>query len=148
CGEKIRLATTQRGKPWSVDIERLGFRCRTVVLMLLLVALMLLWCSAAIADRYGPSTDEQLTVFPAGPTAVMLVHGGWWTTQTRDVELEAEARWLQGRGITVYDVGYPQCKARGCVFPVEVEAIERATRYAQRRTSGRLSLIGGSAGGT
>ena len=121
--------------------------------LIALLAVFGIFCAAnstlatAQIIHYGPLPEEVLTTFPAGEPTVVLVHGGYWQHQKRVTELKATAEMLQGQGFTVVDVDYPQAKEEGqTVFPLEPEAVERATEWALRH-SRHVVMLGESAGG-
>jgi len=106
-------------------------------------------CAVATAKivHYGPLPEEVLTTFPAGEPTVVLVHGGYWEHQTRVTELKGTAKVLQKEGFTVVDVDYPQATEEGqTVFPLEPEAVERATEWALGHSQ-HIVMLGESAGG-
>jgi acetyl esterase/lipase len=107
--------------------------------------------------RYGPSPSEQLAVYdPPNPVAtVVLVHGGGWVHQssTSKPALGQEASALQSAGFAVFDVNYDQATETQRAFPLEVEDIVAATRFAIAHAAeyggdpNNVVLIGNSAGG-
>jgi len=121
-------------------------------------------CSAAFAAAppiykgisYGPSSGEKGTVYAAakpGATVVVLVHGGGWRTQTNEIEESSEARSLQLKGFTVFDINYDQDSPTTLAFPLEVAEVQTAIEWIIARAStyngnaANVVLLGGSSGG-
>lgn len=131
--------------------------------MLAVVAALLVAAASANASvtvteiHYGPGPAEQLSVYdPPTPVAtVVLVHGGGWVYQSSPTRpaLGQEAKTLQSAGFAVFDPNYPQATETQRAFPVQVEAIVRATEYAIAHASeyggdpNNVILVGDSAGG-
>jgi acetyl esterase/lipase len=105
---------------------------------------------------YGPSPGEKGTVFAAakpGATVVVLVHGGGWRTQTNEIEESAQAKSLQLKGFTVFDINYDQDSPTTVAFPLEPAEVETAIEWiiaraaAYNGNASNVVLLGGSSGG-
>jgi acetyl esterase/lipase len=105
---------------------------------------------------YGPSAGEKGTVFPStkpGSTIVVLVHGGGWRTQLYEIEDAPQAKALQLKGYTVFDIDYDQDSPTVRAFPLEVGEVAAATRWiighaaSYNGNAANVVLVGGSAGG-
>ena len=105
---------------------------------------------------YGPSAGEKGTVFAsatAGSPIVVLVHGGGWRLQGKEIEESTQAKALQLQGFTVFDVNYDQDSPTTPAFPLQVEEIETAVRWIVSNAAKyhgnetNVVMLGGSAGG-
>jgi acetyl esterase len=125
----------------------------------LLAAIVLAGCGSAdphaITVRYGSSALEVLDAYRAAePNAplVVLVHGGGWATNKRQL-LTGEAASLSRAGFAVFNVDYRLDSPSERAFPMEVEDVEAATRWAIAHATAfnanpaKVVLVGGSAGG-
>jgi arylformamidase len=108
--------------------------------------------SCELGVRYGPTREEYLDIFPAGPGAPLhlFIHGGYWRRFSAR-EFSFVARPLVAAGITTLVVNYALCPA------VTIDEIVRQTRaavawaWANSRHFGgdrdRITVSGHSAGG-
>jgi arylformamidase len=105
-----------------------------------------------LAVRYGPTLEEHLDIFPAGPGAPVhiFVHGGYWRRfAARDFGWVAEP--LVARGVTAVVVNYALCPTVS--LSEIVRQVRAAIAWCQLRIEGhggdptRMTLSGHSAGG-
>jgi acetyl esterase/lipase len=134
--------------------------------MPLTAVLMLLAAATANADgpvvkevHYGTaSPEQQMKVYePDEPGAriVVLVHGGGWNQQKLPNEYmdAGQAEALTDEGFSVFDINWRQDSSTVRAFPMEVEDVVSATRYAiEHATEYRVDptnvvLLGFSSGG-
>jgi acetyl esterase/lipase len=114
--------------------------------------------AAPVTVSYGPSQLQRAHVYPSphpGSPVVVLVHGGGYDGGSwADPGVPGEAIWLQSQGFTVYVADYQFPNATRTAFPIEVNDVVEATRYAEATAAlyngdpSNVSLFGGSAGGT
>ena len=105
---------------------------------------------------YGSSAEQVMSVYPAarpGAPICVLAHGGGWTTNTL-AKMSNVARDLQRGGCAVFNADYRLASASRPAFPMQVEDVEAATRYAIAHgvaydgNPANVIEIGSSAGGT
>ena len=91
--------------------------------------------------RYGPTRDEHLDIFPAGPGAPVLVflHGGYWRMLTSK-EFSCVALGPVAAGITVVNVNYALAPK------VTIDEIVRQARAALAWTHAHIAEWGGDPG--
>jgi len=103
---------------------------------------------------YAPGL-EVLDIWPAANSdspIVILVHGGGWYEYDKS-SLDPEAKYLNSQGFSVFNIDYRLATETSTAFPMEVEDVELATRWALKRAreyNGNVEdvvLIGASAGG-
>jgi acetyl esterase/lipase len=99
---------------------------------------------------------EKLDVYPsADPDSplVVWVHGGAWAGGDKDKGPAAKAAELQDSGITVFDINYRLDTNRLSAFPMEVQDVNLATKWAIANASSfnanpaKVTQVGSSAGG-
>jgi acetyl esterase/lipase len=104
---------------------------------------------------YGPEEKQKMDIYPVvkgSARSVVLVHGGGWATNDKS-QMGVEAKSLQREGIAVFNVNYRLDSSTVQAFPMEVEDVEAATRFAiahasQYNTSSEnVVYVGTSAGG-
>ena len=105
-----------------------------------------------LGRRYGPTLDEHLDIFPAGPGAPvhLFIHGGYWRRfAARDFAWVAEP--LVARGITAVIVNYALCPLVSLTEIVRQVRASIAWCHGNAESfggdAGRLTLSGHSAGG-
>ena len=105
--------------------------------------------AAPVTSSYGTDPLQTVTLYPAGARLAILVHGGGFRSSAMDAShLAPEAKDLQKAGITAAIVNYRD-DAAAPAFPNEVDDVVAGARAAMALTGAtRVSLIGGSSGGT
>ena len=84
---------------------------------------------------------------------MVVVHGGGWASSTSKQFEVHQALSLQAAGLTVVVANYDTYSKTAGAFPVEVDDVVAATRWAQSQAAGwgadpgNVELLGGSAGG-
>jgi len=107
---------------------------------------------------YGPSASETALVYksptPNSPM-VIIVHGGAWVGgENTDYGIDPLARYLQSTGVTVLAINYDLATPSFPAFPNQVNEVALSASVAAERAGlyngnpRRISLIGGSSGGT
>jgi acetyl esterase/lipase len=112
--------------------------------------------AAPVKDiAYGSDPLQKLDIFAAkNPNApvVVFVHGGGWTTNDKS-QFGSQAKSLQLKGDTVFNINYRLDSATVGAFPMEVDDVKAATQYALSHAAqyngnpSKVILLGGSAGG-
>ena len=113
---------------------------------------------APVTVSYGPSPAETATVYaspvPHSPLAI-VVHGGGWVGGTNtDYGVPDISLYLQSHHVTVWSINYDLALPTRSAFPLQVNEVAQATKAAMDQAASynaaprRVSLIGGSAGGT
>jgi acetyl esterase/lipase len=112
---------------------------------------------AAIPVTYG-SGDETALAYPSpepNSPMVVLVHGGGWTGGSNtDSLVQSTARYLQLHNVGVLSVNYTLATPSQTAFPNQPQEVGAAAFYLRSNPGllngdpGRISLVGGSAGGT
>ncbi len=105
---------------------------------------------APTTTAYGTDPLQTVTLYPAGPTVAVLVHGGGFRSSAGMAKhLGPDAKNLQAAGITVAIVNYRTDKKTGLTIADEVDDVVAGTHYAMNATgASQVSMIGGSSGGT
>jgi acetyl esterase/lipase len=108
--------------------------------------------------KYGANAAQSALVYPSSAPdspLVVMVHGGDFNGGSAASEgVPTEASWLQSNGVTVVDINYDLATTTTSAFPMEVNDVEQATRWAMANASlfnansANLTILGGSAGGT
>jgi dipeptidyl aminopeptidase/acylaminoacyl peptidase len=103
---------------------------------------------ASTTVNYGPEPDETATIYPAGPTPLLLLHGKGVAADS----IRNQAKFLQSEGFTVFDLEWGEkSRGKGGIFPFASGQIEEAVAYV-RGHGGRaydpsqLVMVGGSRG--
>ncbi len=132
-----------------------------MICALLILGLLLLLLPAASSAEvksnvpYGSNEKQVMDIYPAptanAPLIVMVHSGGWKSGDKLTTHTRAEA--LQKAGFAVFNTNYRLDSATVLAFPMQVEDIEAATRFAITEAGKynanpiNVILIGGSAGG-
>jgi acetyl esterase/lipase len=113
---------------------------------------------AALSGTYGGATNEGVLIYPAavaGSPVVVLVHGGGFDGgSNRDPLVQSEARYLQLHGVSVFSINYTLSGPGLGAFPMQPQEVTAAVGWAVANAASyngsatRISLVGGSAGGT
>jgi acetyl esterase/lipase len=136
-----------------------GRGLRIVGLLALILCLTSTSASARVKQAslvYGSTPEQVLDVYgaetPNSPVCV-LEHGGGWTSNTL-AKMTDIAKGLQRQGCAVFNTDYRLATPSRPAFPMQVEDVEAATRYAIAHATAyngnpaNVIEIGSSAGGT